>query len=300
VLVAPLIALMLFYADISSASRSTTVSNVVSTESLHAIQAIETDFERALRSSAQSALLSAVGRVVSEGRALADARTSIQNLVANGSFEPGESVYPSMGQNYLSNWASNMRRLSSAYGLNVTLIVLNVRVTGLTPASLLVTSNLSLFVQSLVEPASFNFTRSYSESVVLSIEALEDPLFSLNTNGVLSRVVAFNASPVSNLSTLETFISEKKYAPNPDAPDFLNRLEGRLSPNVLGFETVVNPNELSAQDLPIRNQSHADHLFFNASLSNQGRRVSSMIHPWLQIDCTHAAFYGVTNQTSGC
>ncbi len=300
VLALPLIALMLFYTDLSTPARSTVVSAVVSSESLHAIQGIETDFERALRSSAQSAMASSVGRVVSEGRPLADAPVSMQNLVISGSFVQGEPVSPTMGPNYLSLWMTNMRTIFSAYGLDVTLNVTHVNVSPLTPSTLLFSANLSLFVQPQADPQSFNFTQVYVQRVVLSIEGLEDPLVALRTNGVVSRVFAFNASPVANLSTLEAFISEKKYAPNPDAPDFLNRLEGKLSPALHGIETIVNPNELSAQELPTRIQSHADHVYFNDTLSNQGTRVLSNAHPWLLLDCPHAATFGVSAQTQGC
>lgn len=300
VLVAPVLALMLFYADLSTSARSATVSEVVSAESLRVIQGIEADFERALLSSSRSAAVSAVGKVVNDGQPLSDARVAIRNLVVNGSFGPGEPVYPSMGQNFLSRWTSNMRQLSSAYGLDVTLEVTQVNVSSKTPSSLVFSANLSLFVQPQKEPAAFNFTKSYFQQVAVSIEGFEDPLFSLNTNGVLSRVFSFNATNVGNISALEAFVSEKKYAPNPDSPDFFYRLEGKLLPSPNGVETIINPNELSAQDLPIHAQSHADHFYFNSTMPNQGRRVLSSTHPWLQLDCPHAAYFGVTDQTEGC
>ncbi|MEM4255370.1 MAG: hypothetical protein QXR53_03505 [Candidatus Norongarragalinales archaeon] len=302
IILTPLIALVVFYSINSSQSYSAGVSKVVSREAVNFINSIDSDFSRALGASGKSAVLSAISTVVSEGAPLADSRASLKNLVVNGSADGSAPSYPAMGFNYLSHWTSSMQNLSLYYGLNSTISITpnDVSVSNYGPYAVLFSANVSVFVKPLANPDSFNFTRVYSAVAVVSIESFEDPLYALNSQGIVSRLFYANSSDVFGIAALDNAITSEAYVPNPDSPDFFNRLEGNLSASQFGIETIVNLNEFIAQDLPIRNQSHADHLYFNTTLSDQGNRVTGSSHAWLKLDCAHAAFYGVTAQTPGC
>ncbi len=302
IVLTPLIALVVFYSITSAQTSSAGVSKVVSREAVNFITSTESDFSRALGTTAKSAVLSSISKVVSEGVPLADSRSSLKNLVINGSFDGSGSTYPPMGFNYLSRWVSTMQNLSLYYGLNSTITITpnNVSVSNAGPYALLFSANLSVFAQPLSNPGAFNFSRVYFASAVVSIEGFEDPLYALNSQGLVSRIFLANSSNAYGIAALDQAISSEVYVPNADAPDFFHRLEGNLSPSAFGIETIVNINEFTAQDLPTHNQSHADHYYFNSTLSDQGLRVTGSSHSWLKLDCVHAAFYGVTAQTPGC
>ena len=302
IVLTPLIALVVFYSISSSQTSSSGVSKVVSREAVNFINSIDSDFERALTTSAKSAVVSSISRVVSEGQPLDDARLSLENLAYNGTFPDSASAYPTMGFNYLSRWASTMQNLSRYYGLNSTISFSpsDISVSSHGPFELLFTANISVFTQPSSNPGAFNFTKTYSTTAVVSIEGFEDPLFALNSQGLVSRVFKQNASGVAGVAALDQAIAQKYYVPDADAPGFLNKLEGNLFASEFGIETIINPNEFIAQDLPAHNQSHVDFLYFNSTLSDQGVRVTGSSYPWLKLDCAHAAFYGVTAQTPGC
>lgn len=302
IVLVPLIALLVYYSLLSSGSSSAETSKVVSEEAENFVLSIDADFHRALQTSAKSAVLSSISEVISHGQPQANARTALKNLVATGSSSGEGQTYPSMGQNYLQSWADSMQNLSLYYGLNSTITVnaSSVDVSNYGPFALVFAANISVFTQPKLNPQSFNFTRNYTARAVVSIEGFEDPLYELNSQGVIARLFAQNSTAITNATLLDSMISDKLYVPDPDAPDFFNRLEGNLSASPYGIETIVNINEFISQDIPIHNQSHVDHLYFNSSLSDQGHPVNSTSGSWLRLDCAHASFFGVADTTQTC
>lgn len=301
-LLGPLIALVVYYSAVSAQTESQSVSHSVSLHAAGFVRAVEADFPRALHASSKSAIASSISKVVSEGNALQNSTQSLQNLAATGSFDENGTVYPAMGFNYLGHWAQAMQNLSLQYGLNSTISVIasNVTVSQHDPFQLKFTAVVSVFSRPVSTSYAFNFTRSFNTSVTVSIEGFEDPLYALNSQGLVARVFKRNSQQVSNATSLGEFISDEEYLASSEAPDFLHRLEADLSPSQFGLETVVDLNELAAQDIEIHNQSNVDHLYFNDTLSDQGHAVNGTGHSWLRLDCTHAQSFGVEQNTQGC
>ncbi len=298
----PIASLLIYYALLSARSASGETSKVVSGEARSFFVSMHADFQRALETSAKSAVLSSINEVVSTGRPFSDSRSALRNLVVTGSPDGAGEPSPVMGGNFLNAWASNMRNLSFYYGLNSTISipVSNVTVSHASPFELEFTAQATVVTRPLFNPDSFNLTRTYSASAVVPVEGFEDPLYGLNSYGLVARVISANETPISNSTALDDFIGLKQYVPNADAPDFFNRLEGSLSASQFGFETIVDLNELTAQGLPVRNQSAVDHLYFNSTLPDQGHAVTSSSYAWLRLDCPHAELYGVSGGTQGC
>ncbi|MFH0923085.1 MAG: hypothetical protein V1811_03435 [Candidatus Micrarchaeota archaeon] len=302
IIIMPMIALVSYYAYLSTQSASAGVSKTVSVEASNFINSIDFDFERALEISAKSAIVSAVDRVVSDGVPLTDARLALRTLVVNGSFPNDNQTYPIMSSNHISNWISRMQNLSQYYGLNTTIAVQteNVSVYHYDTFTLVFAANVSVFAQPLSNPEDFNFSRTYPAQITVTIEKMEDPLYALNTQGLLARVFMQNTSDVNNVTGLDNAILNKLYVPNPDAPDFFDRLEGKTSSSPFGCETFVNINELIAQDLPVHNQSMVDHIYFNETLPIEAYRVNNSAYSWFRIDCAHAYRYHVDDSVEEC
>lgn len=298
----PIVSLLIYYALLSARAGSEGTSKVVTEEAQGFVSSMQADFQRALGTSAKSAVLSSISEVVSNGRPLADSRLALRNLVVTGSSTGSGGTSPVMGENYLQAWAGSMQNLSQYYGLNSTISipVSNVTVNHSSPYELVFTAQVTVLTRPLSDPQSFNFTRTYSATAVVPIDGFEDPLFELNSYGLVARVFARNTTPLTNVTLLDDFIRLKQYAPDSDAPDFFNRLEGSLSGSQFGTEAMVNPNEFIAQGLPVHNQSYVDHYYFNATLSDQGHAVTGSSYSWLRLDCAHAAFFKVTAFTQGC
>jgi len=302
IILAPLIALVAYYALLSTQASSASVSKTVSVEASNFVNSIGFDFERALEISAKSAVVSAVDRVVSDGIPLSDSRAALRMLVTNGSFPGDNQTYPVMSSNHLSNWAERMQNLSQYYGLNATITVAldNVTVYSYDEFTLVFAANISVFAQPLSNPQDFNFSRTYPAQAKVTLDGTEDPLYALNTQGLLGRVFAKNTTPIGNITAFDAAIDSNLYITNPDAPDFFNRLEGKLAPSLFGVETIVNINDLIAQDIPVHNQSLIDHIYFNQTLPPEAYKVNTSTHPWLRIDCVHAWRYHIDDGVAEC
>jgi hypothetical protein len=131
-------------------------------------------------------------------------------------------------------------------------------------------------------------------SASIPISSFDDPLFLVYTNSKISRkinetIYAGNYGSEGNVSNFESHVLSGYYAYNPDAPSFLNRLEGNFSSDENGIESFVNILELSNQGISIEEKSVVDHIYFSSSdpiyFSVDGMPT------WFRIDSEHLNYY---------
>jgi len=149
--------------------------------------------------------------------------------------------------------------------------------------------------------ASWNKQQIISASIPIS--DFEDPIYTVNTFARISRKINQttyegnygNGVVVTNLTK---HVSNNNYASNPNAPNFLKRLEGDLSANINGIESFVNLPELSAQGVPVdSSKSVIDYIYFSAS--NPSNWKITGMPAWVRIDnqSAHLTKYNVTGLT---
>jgi len=137
-----------------------------------------------------------------------------------------------------------------------------------------------------------------TESIIsyISIENFEDPLYVLNTNGLVGNKInktiynpLVNENDVSNLSL---HLEKSYYVASVYGPSFLDRLEGKKSSNENGIESLVYLPKLYSQGLPIYEKSAVDYIYFSSE-NPESFNVPGMPQ-WFRLDELHLNFYNIT------
>ena len=163
----------------------------------------------------------------------------------------------------------------------------NVKITLKTDIMIMDSSNLAVWNRSLT-------TSSY-----IPITSFEDPLYIINSNGLLNKkynktihATFVQGADVSNLLDH----TEKTYYINSSlAPSFLDRLEGKISSNVNGIESLVYLPDLSTQGIELKSKSVVDYIYFS-NINPVSYQIQGM-PSWFRIDDNHLDIYGVENLT---
>ncbi len=129
----------------------------------------------------------------------------------------------------------------------------------------------------------------------ISIESFRDPLYLISTNGKIARkinkTIYNNYVSGSNVENLTSHLENGYYDSNPNAPSFIDRLEGRLEGNENGIESFANLPDLSSQGLEIKEKTVVDYIYF--SPSNPTSYQISGMPSWFRIDENHLDNYQV-------
>ncbi len=150
-------------------------------------KSIETDFSKALVTSCKRALIAAGDRIVMNGTALNNSVESLKELMENGTLSGEEAIL--MVNNTLGNWTQRIRNVKTNF--NVDLNYSGLHIAGNDYSTVRVSSNLSVHVADDMGMARVE-KNGVKEEVLVSVVDMEDPLFPLETNGILTRVIRFS------------------------------------------------------------------------------------------------------------
>jgi hypothetical protein len=121
----------------------------------------------------------------------------------------------------------------------------------------------------------------------ISIEGFEDPVYIINTNSKVS--YKFKETPYAtsdgNITDLNAHFNGKYYAWHNDAPSFLKRLQGDLTADPNGIESLVNLDELSLQGFSVQQKSVVDYIYFSGN-NPSASQVPGM-PAWFRLDANH-------------
>jgi hypothetical protein len=129
---------------------------------------------------------------------------------------------------------------------------------------------------------------------LIEIEGFEDPIYLINTNGKVAykfnrTIYEGNYVQAGNPENLNQHVLNRYYAENPDAPSFLKRLQGDLSADANGIESLADLSEFTKQGLVIQQKSIVDHTYFSSN--NPASRNIQGLSSWFRLDDAHLAKY---------
>ena len=138
------------------------------------------------------------------------------------------------------------------------------------------------------------------EKIIVSyipIDGFEDPLYTINTNARIIHKInktLFEGNYVTSgdATNLLLHTQRKYYTENADAPSFIKRLGGDLSPDPNGIESLVDLSELSKQGIATQQKSAVDYIYF--STNNPSSSQVAGMPSWFYIDDEHKIKYNVT------
>jgi len=245
---------------------------------------IERDLEHTLDIAAFRALFAITDWETIHGTFLPDMSSSFSSLLNNGSI--GNDTLVLMENNTLLDWSGKIQAQAWKQNALMSLNLTRVEVFHQDPWSVVVRVSgvLSLQDQSTV----LGWVRNVTVNRSIDIQGFEDPTYSVLTGGYLqntvrqSNITQFVSG--SDVTALGQHANNSWYVAHADAPSFLQRLAGNLSPSDYGIESMVNIDVLELRGGVAKPgyQTVIDHLYFG-NYSGSGNIVTGM-PSWFKID----------------
>ncbi len=290
-----IVMLSLFFITYSFFSKSEERENIkdrVSTMNSF-VFSIEKDMSRQLYISSHRAILSIESYILNQGAYMPNAKIALEEALFNGTIN---SQNMSLMEGYILNeWKTRVANLSSKLNLITNYTIQNLTIEQDDPWNLLVIMAINLSIDDKGNLASWRKTSLIEARV--NIEGFEDPLYLLNTNGLVTNVVRktkySNFVSGSDISNLSSHLTNSYYIASAQAPSFLDRLEGKTTSNQYGIESLVNLAELSAQGIPTQQKSVVDYIYFSSSSLSACNVAPPGMPSWFRLDDDHLSAYQV-------
>ncbi|ACS89113.1 MULTISPECIES: DUF2341 domain-containing protein [Thermococcus] len=289
VLLIPMLLLLATYEDVTSWIVKSQSERVQVERTFRVTSYLEEDFKNALELSTKRALSLAVDFVTNEHTPIDNASKAIKELILRGTY-PQLSGYSRvslfMGNNTLRDWIINLRDELSRQGyvlspsVDEILSSIQVKVVPLDSFHVVVNASIpNILIQDISGKVVYNSSLPQDGSIyaVVSIEGMEDPLFSYLTYGKYSRIVSsckfmypnlakpikaiegYGSSNIEKFSgqvsvSLENLTSNKiyvgEYYTEKDALGYIVKNQPGVSvDNPIIFNTTINNIEVSPLDV---------------------------------------------------
>jgi len=174
----------------TNAERSGIEVMIVSDQMHQVERSVERDFGKALSTSVKRALIAASDKVVMEGESLKDALSAVKELVINGTVNGEESML--MLNNTLNVWVKKISSVPTNFKVNISFWNFSLRTYD--PFHIMAYANLNI---SVTHPSVFGKIEKNNMpyTTLVSIAGINDPLFTLKTNGSVTRSIKISPHP---------------------------------------------------------------------------------------------------------
>ncbi|MFH1229669.1 MAG: hypothetical protein V1678_04580 [Candidatus Aenigmatarchaeota archaeon] len=301
----PLLGLIVFFSETQVPQNIDT--NIRSNEMQYFSESIETDLERFLQINARRAVIASVSMVIKNGVGLDNSELRLAEVINNGTlYNTTNNTFSD--QKNITEWENSIRVIaaSSGFDINFTKPYASITVTQNDSFSLLF--NATLYDVNISDDSSdMGIYKNISIMAVVSIEGMEDPLYSNKTyTNVFVPIIRSPFTTPLSISELALDISSSYYHPSTRGPSFLNRLEGKTElTGAHGLESFINLPTLTgtSQCTPQSSTlSDIDYEYWPASaqgrLLNASSQGYSCIFNWFRISDSAAADYGISGWLS--
>ena len=254
----------------------------------------EKDFERQLFINGFRTLFAFESDIVESGQYLNDVQGAFQESFFNGTIFGAQNNLTEKTDFY--DIKNKIERDARKVSVNISLTNPVLNVVQESPWRITYILNVDFYAYDLNNLASWNKTLVVKSDI--PIETFSDPVYVINTNGlVLNKVVKtpfsdfVSGTDVSNLlnHTLNSY-----YINSSSGPSFLKRLEGDLSADANGIESLVNLEELSSQGIAVKQKSAVDYIYFSSNNPTGCNVVPAGMPSWFKLDNEHLEIYEVS------
>lgn len=257
------------------------------------VLSLERDMERQVYISGYRAVLSIQSYITETGNFVVSAEDSIGEALLNGTIN-NQTVGLMEGYK-LSEWQSRVSELGSKVNTVINYSIINVTVTHEDPWEISIKMRINISIKDKGNQSRWD--KIHTIKTTIKIEGFEDPMYVLNTNGLISNQIkrtpytAFvNGLDFSNLSAHS---NNSYYKSSPAGPSFLDRLEGKTSANPNGIESLVNLAKLSSQGIPTQDKSVVDFIYFSSLNPPKCNVLPAGMPSWFKLDENHLPTYQV-------
>ncbi|MEE9323907.1 MAG: hypothetical protein V3U72_05190 [Candidatus Aenigmarchaeota archaeon] len=185
----PIVIFISYY--VFSQGGETGIYETIVADQIHQVEkSLENDFGKAMVTSGKRALIAGDDYVVMSGKAMNDSIAGIKELMENGTIEGNESLL--MMNNTLGNWTSKI--LNVPVNFEVNLSFAGLEVSNYDSFNINSSANLNVSVADELGIARIDKKDMRYEALIY-VEKAEDPIFTLKTNGVLTRSIKVSGYP---------------------------------------------------------------------------------------------------------
>jgi hypothetical protein len=231
------------------------------------VRDVERDVERALYISSYRAILSMTERITINQTYVDDVDIRFEELLFNGTYDGEERNF--MTNNTFTLWEQRIKQKAEELDIVIEFADKNIAVMQDDPWHIKSNLNFTLKIGDVKKTA--NFTKNYDIKARIPIEFFEDPTYRIKTNGIIIKpvIIQNNTNFVvgSDTTNLEMHVDETKYVAFQGAPSYLKRLEGDLTADTNGIESLVNVDELivnGVTDGKGKKKSIVDYVYFGS------------------------------------
>jgi len=213
---------------------------------------------------------------------------SFKEAFFNGTIEgeTNEQIERLMDGATFENITSNINKKANKINLIINISSPNIEITQEDPWNIKVVLTANLTMTDLSGLASWN--RAQTVITFIPIQGFDDPLYPIQS-GSPENTVSIIKSQNGSFSTNDELIDHAEntyYISSTGAPSFLDRLEGKLTPNPNGIESLAVPKLSSSGSTSI-----VDHEYF---IGTSGTYIGSPFPSYFIIDIGHTGIYRVT------
>jgi hypothetical protein len=265
------------------------------------VNSIEKDIPRKLKISTFRIVFLFEKEIIESGSYISDINSSFSEAFFNGTIngQTSPEIVALMTGATFPDMLADFNEKASKVSANINMFSPSIEISQDSPWQVKIVLTATLSIEDLSNLATWNRTSSTISYV--SIENFEDPLYFINTNGLVANKVikAPNETFVlgSDVSTLLAHSQNSYYINSSEAPSFLDRLQGINTANPQGIESLVNLAELSAQGISISDKTVVDHIYFSTSNPSDCNVQPTGMPSWFKLDDSHLGVYQVSCQS---
>ena len=257
------------------------------------IFSLEEDLPRKLYASGFRIIFLFEEKIVENGTYIMDINQTFEEAFFNGTIYSEQQELMN-GVRY-QDIIDSINDKSNSFNVEVNLSNPKISISQEDPWNIKITLTVDLYIKDLGDLVSWNKTSNIT--TLIPIENFDDPLYIINTNGLIAQKVNktiyepfVDGSDVTNLTL---HLNNGRYINSTSAPSFLNRLEGNITSNQYGVESLVYLPDLSSQGITIKDKSVVDYIYF--SYDDPANNEVQGMPSWFKLDVPHHQTYGVEN-----
>jgi hypothetical protein len=252
---------------------------------------LDKDLSRGLFISSFRAILALEQYIIENGTTLDSTALRFEEALLNGTVNAtGIEVIENSS---FTDWINKISSQAEKIDIIINFTIDEISIKHDDPWNVAVEMSLTLDVTDKKNTAAWRRTQEIGTKV--SIEGFEDPLYALNSFGLITNTIVNNdGASFSNINTLLSHINNSKYIASTSAPTFLMRLEGNLSNASKGIESLVNIQKFIDQGIPSSGRASVDYIYFGTgSYSTCLVNETLPYYTWFRLDNDHLTTYSV-------
>jgi hypothetical protein len=259
------------------------------------ISSLEEDIPRKLYITGYRIIFVMGEKIIKEGNYINNLDSNFSEAFFNGTIGGEDYAADNDGLLYGTLFKDMVREINkraNSLNINVSFINPKILISQDDPWRVKISLESNLIIKDRGDLANWN--RDSAFYTYIPIKNFEDPLYTLNTNAkVVNKFVQTNYSVPISVGNIIAHAENSYYINHTDAPSFLQRLEGDLTPDPdnNGIESLVNTHELSRQGIIVKEKCTIDYIYFSDTSCSPSATYGA--GGWIKIDATHLDVYGV-------